>query len=125
MPVRAPTPSVRRPAPAAVQRCCVCQQAGRCGASVCGAVSPSPATLLSNDSPLPRCRFADTIAAQFFSHTHLDEYQVVLDGAGNAISTVYIAPSVSPWVNLNPGYKLYHIDPYHWVITHGQHLKLF
>jgi len=62
-------------------------------------------------------RFASTIGAQFFSHTHLDEFQVAVDGTGRAVSTVYIAPSLSPWTNLNPGYKIYSVDQTSWTVT--------
>ncbi|XP_037079276.1 sphingomyelin phosphodiesterase-like [Pollicipes pollicipes] len=62
-------------------------------------------------------RFRTTIVAQFFSHTHLDEFQVALDDEGRPFSTIYIAPSVSPWSNLNPGYKIYYVDDGSWAVT--------
>ncbi|KAI7863090.1 Metallo-dependent phosphatase-like protein [Spinellus fusiger] len=54
------------------------------------------------------------IAGQFFGHTHKDEFQVSYkhqtQTASNAISTVYIAPSVTPYLNTNPAFRIYKVD---------------
>lgn len=54
-------------------------------------------------------RFRHVISAQFFSHTHLDEFQVSLDPRGRPASITYVSPSVSPWQNVNPGYSVYYV----------------
>ncbi|TRY69516.1 hypothetical protein TCAL_15136 [Tigriopus californicus] len=48
--------------------------------------------------------FENTITAQFYGHTHNDEYTVFYDVETNsrATSIGFIAPSVTPWHDLNP-----------------------
>ena len=50
--------------------------------------------------------------AQFFGHTHFDEFQLFYDEAQptRAVSVAYIGPSVTPYYNLNPGYRVYTIE---------------
>lgn len=55
-------------------------------------------------------RFSDTIKAQFFSHTHLDEFQLAINSRGRPVSTAYIGPSLTTWTNINPGYRIYSVD---------------
>lgn len=57
-------------------------------------------------------RYESTITAQFFGHTHFDEFQLFYDpkDLGRALSVSYISPSVTPFINLNPGYRIYYID---------------
>ncbi|KAI7874234.1 sphingomyelin phosphodiesterase [Lichtheimia hyalospora FSU 10163] len=54
------------------------------------------------------------ITGQFYGHTHKDEYQVFYrDGnqtADNAISVGYVAPSVTPFANTNPAFRLYQVN---------------
>ncbi|KAL1933027.1 hypothetical protein VTP01DRAFT_8705 [Rhizomucor pusillus] len=54
------------------------------------------------------------IAGQFFGHTHKDEFQVFYRSgsqkAEDAISMAYVAPSITPFLNLNPGFRLYKVD---------------
>ncbi|KAI8365386.1 Metallo-dependent phosphatase-like protein [Radiomyces spectabilis] len=54
------------------------------------------------------------IAGQFFGHTHKDELQIFYRGgrgnASEAISTAYVAPSITPFLDLNPGFRIYKID---------------
>lgn len=54
------------------------------------------------------------IAGQFFGHTHRDEFQIFYKGksqeAKDAISVAYLAPSITPFPNLNPGFRTYTID---------------
>ncbi|XP_072766860.1 sphingomyelin phosphodiesterase [Anoplolepis gracilipes] len=60
-------------------------------------------------------RYESTITAQFFGHTHYDEFQLFYDTSdlGRALSIAYVGPSVSPYYDLNPGYRIYYIDGDH------------
>ncbi|XP_073468770.1 sphingomyelin phosphodiesterase [Aquarana catesbeiana] len=57
-------------------------------------------------------RYESTIAAQFFGHTHLDEFEIFYDEEtiSRPLSVAYIAPSVTTFIDLNPGYRVYQID---------------
>ncbi|XP_069496639.1 sphingomyelin phosphodiesterase [Ambystoma mexicanum] len=57
-------------------------------------------------------RYEGTIAAQFFGHTHKDEFEVFYDEdtLSRPVSVAFIAPSVTTFINLNPGYRVYQID---------------
>ncbi|KAK2727956.1 sphingomyelin phosphodiesterase-like [Artemia franciscana] len=57
-------------------------------------------------------RYEATVTAQFFGHTHFDEYEVFYDEdfRSRATNIAYIGPSVSPYYGLNPGYRVYKID---------------
>ena len=50
-------------------------------------------------------RYESTIAGQFFGHTHLDEFQMFYDEdtMSRPLGVAFIAPSVTTYVNLNPG----------------------
>ncbi|KAG0033538.1 hypothetical protein BGZ82_006079 [Podila clonocystis] len=58
------------------------------------------------------------IAEQFFGHTHYDEFSLFYGpgakSAQNAISTAWIGPSVTPHTDLNPGFRVYKVDPKTW-----------
>ncbi|XP_018912872.1 sphingomyelin phosphodiesterase isoform X2 [Bemisia tabaci] len=60
-------------------------------------------------------RYESTITAQFFGHTHFDEFELFYDeeDKGRAVSIAYIGPSVTPYNDLNPGYRIYYIDGDH------------
>lgn len=60
-------------------------------------------------------RYESTITSQFFGHTHADEFEVFYDtqDLGRAVSIAYIGPSVTPYNDLNPGYRIYYIDGDH------------
>lgn len=60
-------------------------------------------------------RYESTITAQFYGHTHYDELEIFYDPENltRPISVGYIGPSVTPFVNLNPGYRIYYIDGDH------------
>ncbi|KAI5640562.1 calcineurin-like phosphoesterase domain-containing protein [Phthorimaea operculella] len=60
-------------------------------------------------------RYESTITAQFFGHTHFDEFEVFYDSNDlkRATSIAYVGPSVTPWYNLNPGYAIYYVDGDH------------
>ncbi len=76
-------------------------------------------------------RYEGTIAAQFFGHTHYDEMELFYarEDPYRAASIAYIVritnhycnnylfiilffkgPSVTPYFNLNPGYRIYYVD---------------
>jgi sphingomyelin phosphodiesterase len=53
--------------------------------------------------------------AQFYGHTHYDEFEIFYDTNDfkRAINVGYIAPSITPWENVNPAYRLYYVDGDH------------
>ncbi|XP_069748409.1 sphingomyelin phosphodiesterase isoform X2 [Narcine bancroftii] len=55
-------------------------------------------------------RYEGTIAAQFFGHTHVDEFEVFYDAdtLSRPLSVAFIAPSVTTYINLNPDSLLVH-----------------
>ncbi|KAF4108171.1 sphingomyelin phosphodiesterase [Onychostoma macrolepis] len=57
-------------------------------------------------------RYESTITGQFFGHTHVDEFQMFYDEdtLTRPLSVAFIAPSVTTYVNLNPGYRVYYMD---------------
>lgn len=57
-------------------------------------------------------RYESTVTAQFFGHTHFDEFEIFYDTEdySRATSIAYVGPSVTPYYNLNPGYRIYYID---------------
>ncbi|KAF9917474.1 hypothetical protein BX616_000874, partial [Lobosporangium transversale] len=64
------------------------------------------------------------IAEQFFGHTHYDEFALYY-GPGaknthNAISTGWIGPSVTPYTDLNPGFRVYKVDSKSWNVFDSQ-----
>ena len=54
-------------------------------------------------------RFKNTIAGQFFGHTHFDEFQIFFNDS-EAINIAYLAPSETSLDGLNPAYRIYTID---------------
>ncbi|KAI0050799.1 sphingomyelin phosphodiesterase [Auriscalpium vulgare] len=59
-------------------------------------------------------RYKNTIAAQFFGHSHKDEFEVAYSDysnrtASNADSIVFIGPALTP-TSGNPAFKLYDVD---------------
>ncbi|KAJ5520356.1 hypothetical protein N7463_000809 [Penicillium fimorum] len=56
------------------------------------------------------------IANIFFGHTHEDEFMVyytnneAVQDAGNAFTTGWIMPSITPLTNLNSGFRVYEVD---------------
>ena len=57
-------------------------------------------------------RYESTITAQFFGHTHFDELELFYpqEDPYRAASIAYVGPSVTPYFNLNPGYRIYYVD---------------
>ncbi|KAK9876806.1 hypothetical protein WA026_015044 [Henosepilachna vigintioctopunctata] len=66
-------------------------------------------------------RYESTITAQFFGHTHYDEFEVFYDhqDLSRPSSIAYVGPSVSPYYDLNPGYRIYYVDGDHDHTTRG------
>ena len=57
-------------------------------------------------------RFQDTVTAQYHGHTHNDHFTLHYDSqSSQPVSVGYISPSVSPYTDLNPGYRIYSLDP--------------
>ncbi|KAF9171778.1 hypothetical protein BGX21_006795 [Mortierella sp. AD011] len=64
------------------------------------------------------------IAEQFFGHTHRDEFALYYSSssknAQNAIATGWIGPSVTPFTDLNPGFRIYKVDTKSWNVFDSQ-----
>ncbi|CAL1539136.1 unnamed protein product [Lymnaea stagnalis] len=60
-------------------------------------------------------RYQNTIAGQFFGHTHFDSFSVFYDveTLQTPVGVAYVAPSVTPFSNLNMGYRFYTVDGYY------------
>ena len=62
-------------------------------------------------------RFNNTIRGTFFGHTHADELGVfyanngTVKNAQTASGVAYIMPSVTPYTDLNAGFRYYLVDP--------------
>ncbi|XP_053448196.1 acid sphingomyelinase-like phosphodiesterase 3a [Nycticebus coucang] len=63
-------------------------------------------------------KYSDVIAGQFYGHTHRDSIMVLSDTQGSPITSLFVAPAVTPVKNVkeketnNPGVRLYQYDPY-------------
>ncbi|XP_077361773.1 sphingomyelin phosphodiesterase [Festucalex cinctus] len=57
-------------------------------------------------------RYESTITGQFFGHTHFDEFQMLYDEETltRPLGVAFISPSVTTYINLNPGYRVYYVD---------------
>jgi len=57
-------------------------------------------------------RYEDTIIAQFYGHTHNDQFEVFYDLQNNTRATniAYIIPSVTTFTYINPSYRIFTID---------------
>ncbi|XP_037126442.1 sphingomyelin phosphodiesterase [Syngnathus acus] len=57
-------------------------------------------------------RYESTITGQFFGHTHFDEFQMFYDEEtlNRPLGVAFISPSVTTYINLNPGYRVYYVD---------------
>ena len=57
-------------------------------------------------------RFESTVAAQFYGHTHKDEYKIFYDtvDVNRPVNVAFIAPSLTTYSRLNPGYRTYTVD---------------
>ena len=50
-------------------------------------------------------RYENTLAGQFFGHTHVDEFEVFYDEEtlSRPLSVAFLAPSATTYIGLNPG----------------------
>lgn len=57
-------------------------------------------------------RYQSTVTAQFFAHTHADEFEIFYDEKTRRIPTniAFIGPSVTTYQTHNPGYRIYEVD---------------
>ncbi|CAF2554038.1 unnamed protein product [Rotaria sp. Silwood2] len=70
-------------------------------------------------------RYENTIAGQFYGHTHYDEFLMFYDEVDQKrpVSMAYMGPSLTTSSYLNPGYRIYSIDgeypeSSYWVLDH-------
>ncbi|XP_007521368.2 acid sphingomyelinase-like phosphodiesterase 3a [Erinaceus europaeus] len=63
-------------------------------------------------------KYSSVIAGQFYGHTHRDSIMVLSDIKGNPISSLFVAPAVTPVKSIkekqtnNPGIRLFQYDPH-------------
>jgi sphingomyelin phosphodiesterase len=68
-------------------------------------------------------RYENTVTAQFFGHTHHDEFEIFYDmeNITRATNIAFIGPSVTTFYNNNPGYRIYSVDGFYksttWRVT--------
>jgi sphingomyelin phosphodiesterase len=58
-------------------------------------------------------RYQNIILAQFYGHTHNDEFRIFFDDTKDPpqpTGSLYIGASVTPYTDLNPGYKVFLAD---------------
>ena len=57
-------------------------------------------------------RFEGTVMAQFYGHTHNDEFAVFYDtdDSSRPVSVGIVTPSITTYTGLNPGYRIYTVD---------------
>ncbi|XP_072499291.1 cyclic GMP-AMP phosphodiesterase SMPDL3A [Notamacropus eugenii] len=61
-------------------------------------------------------KYSDIIVGQFYGHTHRDSIMVLSDRKGNPVSSLFVAPAVTPVKNVlekqtnNPGVRLFQYD---------------
>lgn len=60
-------------------------------------------------------RFENTIRAQFFGHTHNDEFIMFYDSAtmSRPLNLAFVTPSVTTFTGMNPAYTIYTVDGPH------------
>jgi sphingomyelin phosphodiesterase len=58
-------------------------------------------------------RFEHVVLAQYYGHTHRDEFRVLYSPNSpglRPISVAYVGPSVTPFTENNPAYRVYSMD---------------
>lgn len=58
-------------------------------------------------------RYESTVAAQFFGHTHKEQFKISYDVEGveaNPINVAFVGGSITTYSNLNPSYRVYTVD---------------
>ncbi|KAM9003723.1 acid sphingomyelinase-like phosphodiesterase 3a [Sarcophilus harrisii] len=77
-------------------------------------------------------KYSDIIVGQFYGHTHRDSIMVLADRKGNPVSSLFVAPAVTPVKSVlekqtnNPGVRLfqYDLDDYRLLDTWQYYLNL-
>ncbi|KAF8932259.1 Metallo-dependent phosphatase-like protein [Dissophora ornata] len=95
---------------------------------IIGHVGPSQTDCLQNWSALyyqAVQRYSPhVIAEQFFGHTHYDEFALYYGpgskSSNNALATAWVGPSVTPYTDLNPGFRVYKVDTGSWNVFDSQ-----
>ncbi|KAF9356356.1 Sphingomyelin phosphodiesterase [Mortierella sp. AD094] len=91
---------------------------------ILGHVAPSQTDCIQNWSALYYqvvARYSPhVIAEQFFGHSHFDEFALYYNSSEktdqSAVATGWIGPSVTPFTDLNPGFRIYKVDNGSWNI---------
>ncbi len=56
-------------------------------------------------------RFESTVAAQFYGHTHSEEYKLFYDETdGRPVNVAFVGGSLTTYTGLNPGFRVYTVD---------------
>jgi len=57
-------------------------------------------------------RFENTVTAQFYGHTHNDEFMIFYDAEdrARAVNMGFVTPSITTFTGLNPAYRIYTMD---------------
>lgn len=55
--------------------------------------------------------FKNVIRGQFFGHTHHDEIRIYYNTKQEPIGTAYLGPSVTTYLDVNPAFRFYTMDP--------------
>ena len=57
-------------------------------------------------------RFENTVVAQFFGHTHNDQFVVFYDSQTKSrpLNVGFVTPSVTTYTGMNPAYVIYTVD---------------
>eukprot|EP00058_Branchiostoma_floridae_P018145 XP_002603634.1 hypothetical protein BRAFLDRAFT_101365 [Branchiostoma floridae] len=53
-------------------------------------------------------KYADVISGQMFAHEHFDTFRMIYDEQGAPVSTVFLSPAITPWMQRNnPAFRQY------------------
>ncbi len=55
-------------------------------------------------------RYENIIRAQFYGHTHNDEFSVFYNEDGQPSNVAFVGPSITSWTELNVGYRIFYLD---------------
>lgn len=62
-------------------------------------------------------RFSKIIVGQFFGYTHYDEFEIVKDRHDEPVGVEFMAPSLTPLTNHNPGFRVYEFNSEDWSLA--------
>lgn len=65
-------------------------------------------------------RYQEIILAQFYGHTHRDEFRLLYSPTDDTkvIGTEFIGPSLTPFTENNPAYRVYHMNQQGYLLDH-------